>query len=100
MGQENVDDLRLLTSDPQVARDKLEKDREETLAASAADLSELLKTVLTPTDAVALTGECAEYLAHTGREGLAPGSQGWWDDGAAHASPRGSSCPPLKFRCC
>ena len=65
MGQENADDFRLLTSDPQAARDKLEKDREETLAASAADLSELLKTLLTPTDAAALTGECAEYLTHT-----------------------------------
>ena len=37
MGQENVDDFRLLTSDPQAARDKLKKSREETLAASAAE---------------------------------------------------------------
>ena len=77
MGQENVDDFRLLTSDPQAATDKLEKDRDETLAASAADLSELLKTLLTPTDAAALTGDFAEYLAYTGREGLAqPGMVG------------------------
>ena len=95
-GQENVDDFRLLTSDPQAARDKLEKDREETLAASAADLSELLKTLLTPTDAAALTGECAEYLAYTGREGLAPGSQGWWDDSVALASPWGFELSAIK----
>ncbi len=25
----------------------------------------------------------------TEHEGLAPGSQGWWDDGVAHASPWG-----------
>ena len=36
----------------------------------------MLKTLLAPTDAAALTGEFAEYLAYTGREGLAPGSQG------------------------
>src|SRR5580693_5764215 len=41
MGQENADDFRLLTSDPEAARAKLEKDREATLAASATDLAEL-----------------------------------------------------------
>jgi len=55
MGQENVDDFRLLASDPEAARAKLESDREETLVASGADLGELLKTLLTPTDAAALT---------------------------------------------
>ena len=89
MGQENVDDFRLLTSDPQAAEAKLEKDREATLAASVAEQADLVKTLLTPTDAAALTSELAEYLAYTGREGLAPGSQGWWDDGVAHARPWG-----------
>ena len=40
MGQENVDEFRLLKSDPEAARAKLESDREETLAASAADLTD------------------------------------------------------------
>ena len=87
MGQDNVDDFKLLQRDKKAARAKLETEREETLAASADDLAELLKTLLTPVDAAVLTGEFAEYLAWTGREGLAPGSQGWWDDGMAHASP-------------
>ena len=87
MGQENVDDFRLLASDPEAARAKLESDREADLAASAADLAKLLETLLTPTDAAVLTGEFAEYLAYTGHEGLAPGSQGWWDDGVAIAGP-------------
>jgi pimeloyl-ACP methyl ester carboxylesterase len=89
MGQDNVDDFKLLQSDEEAARAKLETEREETLAATADDLAELLKTLLTPTDAAALTGEFAEYLVYTGREGLAPGTQGWWDDGVAHASPWG-----------
>jgi len=89
MGQDNVDDFKLLQRDREAARAKLETEREETMAASAEDLSELLKTLLTPTDTAVLTGEFAEYLAWTGREGLAPGSQGWWDDGVAHASPWG-----------
>src|SRR6516164_5833556 len=34
MGQDNVDDFKLLKSDPRAARAKLEKDREQTLATS------------------------------------------------------------------
>ena len=97
MGQENVDDFRLLSSDPEAARAKLESDRKETLAASAANLGELLKTLLTPTDAAVLTGEFAEYLAYTGREGLAPGSQGWWDDGVADAAPWGFELSDIRI---
>jgi pimeloyl-ACP methyl ester carboxylesterase len=83
MGQDNADDFKLQQNDKVAARAKLETEREETIAASGEDLAGLLKTLLTPVDAAALTGEFAEYLAYTGREGLAPGSQGWWDDGEA-----------------
>jgi pimeloyl-ACP methyl ester carboxylesterase len=89
MGQDNVDDFKLLKSDPRAARAKLEKDREQTLATSSGGLLDLLKTLLTPTDAAALTGELAAYLVYSGREGLAPGAEGWWDDGVAHAAPWG-----------
>ena len=85
MGQDNVDDFKLGQSDKEAARAKLETEREANLAASGEDLAGLLKTLLTPADAAVLTGEFAEYLAYTGREGLAPGSQGWWDDGEAFA---------------
>lgn len=89
MGQDNVDDFKLQLSDPEAARAKLESEREESLAASADDLARILKTLLTPTDAAALTGEFADYLTYTGHEGLKPGAQGWWDDGAAFAGPWG-----------
>ena len=89
MGQDNVDDFRLLLTDEKAARAKVEKDREEFLAASASDLAQGLKSLLTPTDAAVLTGELAEYLAMVNHEGLAPGSQGSWDDGCAQASPWG-----------
>jgi pimeloyl-ACP methyl ester carboxylesterase len=89
MGQENADDFKLHQTDSEAARAKLETEREETMAASGEDLAGLLKTLLTPVDAAALTGEFAEYLAWTGREGLAPGSQGWWDDGEAFGRPWG-----------
>jgi pimeloyl-ACP methyl ester carboxylesterase len=89
MGQENVDDFRLLLSDPGAARRKLDKDREEYLTASASDLNEGMKSLLTPTDAAVLTGELAEYLTYSMHEGLAPGGEGWWEDGNAEVGPWG-----------
>jgi pimeloyl-ACP methyl ester carboxylesterase len=89
MGQDNADDIKLQLSDKVAARAKLETEREETLAVTADGLAEMLKTLLTPVDAATLTGEFAEYLVYTGREGLAPGSQGWWDDGEALAGQWG-----------
>ncbi len=55
----------------------------------AGDPSDALETLLSPADAAVLKDELASYLAHTGREGLAPGAQGWWDDGVAFQSPWG-----------
>ena len=49
-----------------------------------------MATVLSPVDAAALTGELADWMAaRTVREGLAPGEQGWWDDGMSHITDWG-----------
>jgi pimeloyl-ACP methyl ester carboxylesterase len=89
MGQDNADDFRLLLTDTGAARRKLESDRLAFLAASAGDLAEEMKSLLTPTDAAVLTGELAGYLAYSTHEGLAPGGEGWWEDGLAEAGPWG-----------
>jgi pimeloyl-ACP methyl ester carboxylesterase len=89
MGKDNVDDFKLFTEDKAAFRAKLEKDREEFLAASAEDLAKAFETLLSPVDAATLTGGIAEYLAFTGHEGLAPGSEGWWEDGVAQAGAWG-----------
>ena len=86
MGEDNVEDFRLTLTDETAARAKLEKDREVMIAATPGQLAEAIKTVLTPTDAAVLTGDVAEYLTYANREGLAPGSQGFWDDGRAFAA--------------
>jgi pimeloyl-ACP methyl ester carboxylesterase len=89
MGQDNADDARLYLKDPEAARAKLESDREASLAASAGDLAAMFRTLLSPADAAVLTDALAEFLAWSGREALAPGGQGWWDDSVAEASPWG-----------
>lgn len=83
MGQDNVDDTRLFFTDQAAARVKTDKDREELLAASPEtpeDRAKAIKSLLTPTDAAAMRGELAAYLTSSKQDGLAPGSQGWWDD--------------------
>lgn len=89
MGQDNEDDIRLYLTDQEASRAKTERDREEMLAASASDLAGALKSLLTPADAAVLTGDLAGYLARCNHDGLAPGSQGWWDDSCALAGPWG-----------
>lgn len=80
MGQDNVDDIRLSHTDEAASRAKADQDREELLATSPEDAAKAMESLLTPTDAEALRGELAEYLISSTQDGLAPGSQGWWDD--------------------
>ncbi len=80
MGQENVDDTRLFLADKHAARAKTEQDREDFLAASPDDIATGMATLLTPTDAAVLTGELAKFMTSSMQDGLAAGSQGWWDD--------------------
>jgi pimeloyl-ACP methyl ester carboxylesterase len=89
MGQENADDFRLYFADQDAARRKLAEDRAEALAATPDDAAKGLETLLTPTDAAVLTGELAEYLVWSTKEGLAPGDEGWWEDTVTQASPWG-----------
>ena len=89
MGQLNVDDFKLLAADKAASRIKLEADREEALAGSAADLATTMASLLTPTDAAVLKDDLADYLVYTEREGLAPGGEGWWEDDIAHSGPWG-----------
>ncbi|HEX3388456.1 MAG TPA: alpha/beta fold hydrolase [Streptosporangiaceae bacterium] len=89
MGQDNVDDTRLMLADEKAARVKMDQDREAFLAASPEELAEGMKSLLSPVDEAVLTGELGEFMVYSMREGLAPGSQGWWDDSLATARPWG-----------
>ena len=80
MGQDNVDETRLFLTDQAAARTQTDKDREGFLAMSPDDLAGGMGSLLSPADAAALNGEITEYLVSSWQDGLAPGSQGWWDD--------------------
>jgi pimeloyl-ACP methyl ester carboxylesterase len=89
MGQANADDVRLMLDDPRAAREKAHQDRMDTLAATPEGLHELMASLLSPTDAAALTLDIATELVASDQVGLAPGDEGWWEDGVAHLAPWG-----------
>jgi pimeloyl-ACP methyl ester carboxylesterase len=89
MGDMNLEETRLLLSDPAAARLKWEQNRLETLALSSDELLDYMSSLLSPVDAAVLSGELAEYLVAASQDGLAPGSDGWWDDDVAFISPWG-----------
>jgi pimeloyl-ACP methyl ester carboxylesterase len=84
MGELNAEDIQLYVGDKVAARAKVETDRAEILKASPKEQAELIKSLLSGPDAAVLTGELADYLDRATQSGLAPGGEGWWEDGAAH----------------
>jgi pimeloyl-ACP methyl ester carboxylesterase len=89
MGELNVGDYKLFFSDRDAARAKLENDRVEMLAASADQVQELIKTLVSATDAAVFTPLLAQYFVDSALAGLAPGGEGWFEDGIADIEPWG-----------
>jgi pimeloyl-ACP methyl ester carboxylesterase len=89
MGQDNADDMQLLLDDPKAAREKCRVDREDTLTATPDWIHHGLASLLSPTDADALTLEVATELLTAFQSGLAPGDEGWWEDNVAQMEPWG-----------
>jgi pimeloyl-ACP methyl ester carboxylesterase len=91
MDQDEVDDTRLFLTDEAAARKKLDKDREEILAASPDELAEGMESMPTPADAALQLGarEFRDFMRPCTKDGLAPGSQGWWDDSCMQLRPWG-----------
>jgi pimeloyl-ACP methyl ester carboxylesterase len=94
MGQDNVDDIKLQIADPAAARAKAEADRQ---ALHEVDFAEVYPSLLSPADAAVITGELAAYLERVTQEGLAPGIDGWFDDGDALVKPWGFDVSDIKM---
>jgi len=89
MGEDNIEDMKLMLEDPDAARKKCARDREELLEVSAEGILKAWSSLLSPVDANALEGDFASYLATCIHDGLAPGDEGWCEDGVAHLAPWG-----------
>jgi pimeloyl-ACP methyl ester carboxylesterase len=88
-----AEEIRIFLTDKPAARPKLDQDREDIvdvapgLAASAARAARAAESTLLPADAArgvgageVDAGEFLEFFLSCTQAGLAPGSQGWWDD--------------------
>jgi pimeloyl-ACP methyl ester carboxylesterase len=90
-GEENVEDDKLILSNPEAARAKLAQDRLEFFDTAEPDPAGSHPTLFSAVDAAVLTDELAEYFVRRNRTGLAPGIEGWWDDSVAMLKPWGFS---------
>lgn len=84
MGELNAEDIKLYFSDPEACRRDTREAREKILAATPEQFAEEIKSLLSPADAEALTGDLAHWLTESQKDGLSTSDQGWWDDGVSH----------------
>ena len=89
MGEDNIEDVQLILSDEAAAIKKHTREWAQMREATGSDIGAAMASLLTPVDAAVLTGELAEYLAYTMRDGLAPGPEGYWGDSLAMVRPWG-----------
>jgi len=96
MGQENVDDIHLMLNDPEGARRKTGEDREAMLAMSLEELRRADPTLVSAADAAVLAGPFGEHFHRCVQDGLAPGAEGWIEDGEAHLAPWGFALDEIR----
>lgn len=89
MGEDNIQEFGNAQDGRDALAPYLEDKRTERLAGDAVELHDELRTLLTPVDAAALTGEFAEFLDRSMRGALEPGVDGWLDDDLAFATSWG-----------
>jgi pimeloyl-ACP methyl ester carboxylesterase len=89
MGQSNIDEFAAA----QAGRDALERftthERDQMIAADPAVMVEVIRSLVSPPDAAALSGELGEYLLASLRDGITESVDGWIDDDYAFFEPWG-----------
>ena len=91
MGEGNVKEFGLILEGRKKLEPFLRAERDALLAAGREGLAEGMRTLLSPVDAAAFTGETAEYLFESLRVGSAERIDGWLDDDLAFVKPWGCS---------
>src|SRR5262249_49231731 len=89
MGEMNLDEFAAVRAGREALEEFLQREVEGLASTTGEGLIEALASLLTPTDAGALTGELGEHLATCTRESVASGIAGWRDDDLAFDGPWG-----------
>jgi pimeloyl-ACP methyl ester carboxylesterase len=91
MGEDNVAEFSAALRGEEELRPYLVRQGELLRTIQAADIVASMRSLLPGADRAALTGEFAEDLAASFREGLRAGAEGWIDDDLAFTRPWGFS---------
>ena len=89
MGQGNVDEFGAAQESREALERFTERERGELLAADPAAMVEAIRTLVSPVDADALTGELGEYMLGSIRAGIGESVEGWVEDDLAFLAPWG-----------
>ena len=89
MGQGNLDEFGAALRGRETLEPFLQGQADEILAAGPDELADALRSLLSPVDAAALTGEFAEYLVAATHRAIGGSLEGWIDDDFAFVAPWG-----------
>jgi pimeloyl-ACP methyl ester carboxylesterase len=89
MGEDNVEEFEAAFAGEETLRPLLDAMAAGMLGATAEQLVEQLRTILSPPDVAVVTGELAEFLLDSIAVGIGGGVDGWIDDDLAFVKPWG-----------
>jgi pimeloyl-ACP methyl ester carboxylesterase len=89
MGEQNVEEFKVMFEGEAAHRASMERQREELFAIDPEQLVEAWQTLLGPSDRAVATGQFAAGLLEHMRVGLEAGGEGWLDDDLAFLNPWG-----------
>lgn len=89
MGEQNIEEFGAIFEGEEAHRAALQRDHDDLVSATAEQLVEVWTTLIGPADRAVLTGELAQFILESEREGTANGIDGWFDDDVAFAFPWG-----------
>ncbi len=89
MGEANLEDFRLLLNDRVAWEAKVETDAEQARGATADQLFEMLRSLLSDVDLGVMSPELVDFLLAQGREALRLGGAGVRDDSLSGLAPWG-----------
>jgi pimeloyl-ACP methyl ester carboxylesterase len=97
MGEQNVEEFKIVLEGDAPHRAALERDREELLSATPDELVDVWQTLLGPADRAVATGKMAEELLAHVRAGIEESLDGWFDDDVAFGRPWGFDLASIRI---
>jgi pimeloyl-ACP methyl ester carboxylesterase len=89
MGEQNVEEFKLMLEGEEAHRASMERQREEILAVTPAQLADAWSSLLGPSDREVVTGDLAAFVIASMRAGIEANGDGWIDDDLCFLAPWG-----------